>query len=108
MQNLIELLRRRIWLGPVIGLIIGILLGLLIGWVVVPVNWAPGSDDIASMGDAYEINPTAATALARAPPSLWNFPCGPKRRGTIPACTPRGPHRSRRDRRAASCASESR
>lgn len=65
MQNLIELLRRRIWLGPVIGLIIGILLGLLFGWVVVPVNWAPGSDDIASMGDAYEINPTAATALAK-------------------------------------------
>jgi hypothetical protein len=66
MQNLIELLQRRIWLGPLIGLIIGILLGLLFGWVVAPVSWAPVSDDIASMADAYEINPAAATALAKA------------------------------------------
>ncbi|HEX9074149.1 MAG TPA: hypothetical protein VF932_00135 [Anaerolineae bacterium] len=66
MQNLIELLQRRIWLGPLIGLIIGIVLGLLFGWVVVPVSWAPASDDIASMADAYEINPAAATTLAKA------------------------------------------
>ena len=65
MQKLIELLQRSIWLGPLVGLIVGIVLGLLIGWVILPVNWAPGIDDVASMADAYNTNPAAATAFAK-------------------------------------------
>ncbi len=66
MQNLIELLRRYFWLVPLIGLIVGLVLGLLIGWVILPVNWAPGTDDVIAMADAYEINPAATTAYAKA------------------------------------------
>ncbi|MBI4789178.1 MAG: hypothetical protein HY782_19270 [Chloroflexi bacterium] len=65
MQKLIELLQRSIWLGPLIGLIVGIVIGLIIGWVVLPVSWTPNVGDVASMADAYQTNPAAATAFAR-------------------------------------------
>jgi hypothetical protein len=40
-------------------------LGLLFGWVVWPVGWTPNQDDVASMGDAYDVNPTTAVPYAK-------------------------------------------
>ncbi|MCI0474920.1 MAG: hypothetical protein L0Y55_01620 [Anaerolineales bacterium] len=70
MNTIVELLQRRIWIGPLIGLIIGIGLGLLIGWVVAPVNWQPNADDVVAVADSYSLNNDPVLARAR----LKNLP----------------------------------
>ncbi len=63
MGKLVELLQRRIWLGPLIGLLIGLGVGLPLGWQTV--DWQPGPDDVASVADSYSLNNDAALARAR-------------------------------------------
>ncbi|MBI5302316.1 MAG: hypothetical protein HY868_09270 [Chloroflexi bacterium] len=69
MDNIVGVFQR-IWLGLVIGLIVGLGLGLLFGWVVWPVSWTPGSDDVAAVADSFALNgdvPTAQRRLANLP-----------------------------------------
>lgn len=70
MNKILELVQRRIWIGPLIGLLIGLALGLLIGWVIAPVNWTPNADDILAVADSYSVNNDPVLARAR----LKNLP----------------------------------
>lgn len=70
MNKILELVQRRIWIGPLIGLLIGLALGLLIGWVIAPVNWVPNRDDIMAIADSYSVNTDPVLARAR----LKNLP----------------------------------
>jgi hypothetical protein len=68
MKTFVELLQRRIWLGPLIALVIlvmGLILGLVIGWETV--SFKPSSDDVLAAADSYAINndlPLANNRLA--------------------------------------------
>jgi hypothetical protein len=70
MNTIVELLQRRIWIGPVLGLIVGLGLGLLIGWVIAPVSWQPNADDMVAVADSYYLNNDPVLARAR----LKNLP----------------------------------
>jgi hypothetical protein len=70
MNTIVELLQRRIWIGPLLGLIIGLGLGLLIGWVIAPVSWQPNADDVVAVADSYYLNNDPVLARAR----LKNLP----------------------------------
>lgn len=70
MNKIVELVQRRIWIGPLVGLIIGLGLGLLIGWVIAPVNWQPNADDVQAVADSFALNNDAVLARAR----LKNLP----------------------------------
>lgn len=70
MNKIIELVQRRIWIGPLVGLIGGLVLGLLIGWVIAPVSWQPNADDILAVADSYSLNNDPVLARAR----LKNLP----------------------------------
>ncbi|MCL4486804.1 MAG: hypothetical protein M1570_01580 [Chloroflexi bacterium] len=63
MAGLVDLLHRRIWLGPLAAAILGIAIGLPVGWMTV--NWQPGPDDVASIVDSYSLNNNLALARAR-------------------------------------------
>jgi hypothetical protein len=65
MNKILELVQRRIWIGPLVGLLIGLALGLLIGWVIAPVSWVPNADDILAVADSYSVNNDAPLARAR-------------------------------------------
>jgi hypothetical protein len=65
MNKIVELVQRRIWIGPLVGLIIGLGLGLLIGWVIAPVSWQPNADDVQAVADSYALNNDAVLARAR-------------------------------------------
>ncbi|MCX7838643.1 MAG: hypothetical protein N2559_04190 [Anaerolineae bacterium] len=70
MNKILELVQRRIWIGPLVGLLIGLALGLLIGWVIAPVSWTPNADDILAVADSYSVNNDPVLARAR----LKNLP----------------------------------
>lgn len=70
MNKIVELLQRRVWLGPLVGLIIGLGLGLLIGWVIAPVSWQPNADDVQAVADSLSLNNDPVLARAR----LKNLP----------------------------------
>ncbi len=66
MQSFIELLQRRIWLGPLIALgifVIAFGLGLVVGWGTVSFKAAP--DDVAAAADSYFLNNDIALANRR-------------------------------------------
>lgn len=66
MQSSVELLQRRIWLGPLIALVIfviGLGLGLVAGWETVSFKASP--DDVAAAADSYSLNLDAAQANRR-------------------------------------------
>ena len=65
MDRIIDLLHRRIWIGPLAGIIGGLALGLLIGWVLSPVEYKPNKDDVAAIADSYFLNPNIETAKKR-------------------------------------------
>jgi len=65
MKTIVELLQRRIWIGPLIGVVIGLGLGLLIGWVLLPVSWQPNADDVMAVAEAYETTKDPVVARAR-------------------------------------------
>ncbi len=65
MKGFLELLQRRIWLGPLIALIVGLGLGLLFAWVIWPVSWAPGTGDVNAMATWYATDPEAALNYTR-------------------------------------------
>lgn len=65
MNKILELVQRRIWIGPLIGLLVGLALGLLIGWVIAPVSWTPNADDILAVADSYSVNNDPVLARAR-------------------------------------------
>ncbi len=66
MQKIIELLQRRIWLGPLIALIVfvvGLVVGLVIGWETV--SFKASSDDVAAAADSYYLNNDLGLATRR-------------------------------------------
>jgi hypothetical protein len=63
MDGIIDLLRRRIWLGPVIALAVGLAVGLILGWSTV--DWKPNAQDVAAIADSYSLNNDGALAKAR-------------------------------------------
>jgi len=63
MQSIVELLQRRIWLGPLIALVIGLGLGLVLGWETV--SFKPSVDDVAAAADSYALNNDATLAARR-------------------------------------------
>ncbi len=68
MGKIVELVRRQLWIGPLVGLVIGLLIGLGIGWMTV--EFRPGADDVSAVADSYSLNSDAALARAR----LKNLP----------------------------------
>ena len=68
MEKIFALLQRQVWLGPIILtalLIFGVVFGVLIGWVVWPVSYQPGPDDVLAVADSFSLNNDAALAKAR-------------------------------------------
>lgn len=65
MNKILELVQRRIWIGPLIGGLVGLALGLLIGWVIMPISWTPNADDILAVADSYSVNNDPVLARAR-------------------------------------------
>ncbi len=63
MKGFLELLQRRIWLGPLIALIVGLVLGLLFAWVVWPVSWTPGTSDVNAMATWYATGTDQSAAV---------------------------------------------
>ncbi len=66
MQSFFELLRRRIWLGPLIAfviLVVGLVLGLLVGWETV--SFKASADDVAAAADSYGVYPDLPLAQRR-------------------------------------------
>lgn len=66
MDNLIELLQRRIWLGPLIALLlllVGFGVGLGVGWATA--EFTPSADDVAAAADSYAFNNNLDLARAR-------------------------------------------
>jgi hypothetical protein len=79
LQNIFDLLQRRIWLGPlilVLALAFGLALGLLFGWVIFPVSWTPSADDVQTIADSYALNNDLNLARQR----LANLPAADQAR----------------------------
>ncbi len=66
MEKIVQLLQRRIWLGPLIlilTLLVGLGVGLAIGWMTV--EFKPNASDVAAAADSYALNNDLDLAKAR-------------------------------------------